>query len=133
MSATAAILAGEEDAVLFGRGKKRARPEAAIQSAIKQRLIYHGIVCVAVPNEGKRSVIAGRAMKNTGMVQGFPDIVALQSPGRIAFLEVKAAKGRTSPAQDDCHAMLRRLGHFVSVVRSQDEAVAALREAGFSL
>lgn len=112
---------------------KRQRPEAGIQAAIKQRLVYHGIVCVAVPNEGKRSAIAGRAMKHTGMVQGFPDIIAMQAPGLVAFLEVKAEKGRTSPAQDDCHAMLRRLGHFVAVVRSSDAAVEALRGAGFRI
>jgi hypothetical protein len=49
----------------------------------------------------------------------------------VAFLEVKAEKGRTSDAQDECIAMLRRMGHDVAVVRSVDEALAALREWGW--
>lgn len=111
----------------------RARPEAAIQRAIKQRLVLSGIVCAAVPNEARRSVVAGRAMKATGLLPGFPDLIAMQAPGRVAFLEVKAPKGRVSDAQAECHALLERLGHNVAVVRSQDEAVAALQAWGFNL
>jgi hypothetical protein len=110
---------------------KRARPEAAVQMAIKRRLSLHGIVCVSIPNEGRRSAIAGRAMKATGLMPGFPDLLVMQAPARIAFLEVKAPKGRVSATQADCHLLLARLGHQVAVVRSQDEAVEALRFWGF--
>jgi hypothetical protein len=34
-------------------------------------------------------------------------------------------------AQDDCLAMLRRMGHDVAVVRSQDDAVLMLQEWGW--
>jgi hypothetical protein len=111
----------------------RARPEAAIQRAIKTRLAFYGCLCVAVPNEGRRSALAGRAMKATGMLPGFPDLVVMQRPGRVAFLEVKAPEGRVSPAQAEAHETLRRLGFNVTVVRSHDEAVEALRGWGFSV
>lgn len=130
MSANAAMLAGEEDAAL-NLPTKRGRPEAAIQRAIKQRLAFHGIVCVAVPNEGRRSVANGRMMKSTGLLPGFPDLILLAPGGRVAFLEVKAPAGRVSAAQSEAHAMLQRLGHHVAVVRSQDEAVEALRGWGW--
>jgi hypothetical protein len=111
----------------------RQRPEAAVQIAIKNRLALYGCVCVSIPNEGKRSAIAGRAMKATGMMPGFPDLIVMQRPGRIAFLEVKAPKGRVSPAQERAHELLDRLGFHVAVVRSQDEAVEQLRAWGFSV
>lgn len=129
MSANAAMLAGEEDAAL-NLPTKRGRPEAAIQRAIRARLAFHGIVCVAVPNEGRRSVANGRMMKATGLLPGFPDLILLAPGGRVAFLEVKAPAGRVSSAQSEAHAMLERLGHHVAVVRSQDEAVDVLRGWG---
>lgn len=109
---------------------KRQAPEAAIQRAIVQRLRWHGFFVASIPNEGKRSVQAGRAMRATGMRRGLPDLLVAKE-GRVCMLEVKAERGRVSEAQADAHADLERHGVFVAVVRSQDEAVAALREAGF--
>lgn len=112
------------------RPRKRRRPEAQIQRAIIDRLRFAGVLCVAVPNEGKRSVVAGRYMKGTGMRPGFPDLLCIQA-GRIAFLEVKAPAGVVSGAQAAMHAELDRQGMRVAVVRSQDEAVASLKRWGF--
>jgi hypothetical protein len=111
--------------------KRRAAPEAAIQRAIIDRLRLHGVLCVAVPNEGKRTATTGRRMKGAGMRPGFPDLICMQA-GQAAFLEVKAPKGRVSEAQDTMHAELERQGMRVAVVRSQDEAVTALRGWGFA-
>lgn len=113
--------------------KKRGAPEAAIQRAIKTRLTFHGIVCVAFPNEGRRTAAGGRRMKRQGLLPGMPDLLVMQAPGRVGFLEVKAPQGRVSEAQAEAHAMLRRLGFNVSVVRSHDDAVAMLQEWGFRL
>ena len=104
----------------------RAAPERAIQIAIKRRLALSGVICHHSPNAGRRSVIAGRMLKAEGMITGWPDLTLVGPDKRIAFLEVKAEKGRTSAAQDDCLAMLRRMGHDVAVVRSQDDAVLLL-------
>lgn len=110
---------------------KRAAPERAIQIAIRDRLRLRGVTAIAVPNAGKRTVVAGMLLKAEGMFPGFPDLIVLGNEGRVAFLEVKAAKGRLSDAQEDCHDMLKRRGHLVAVVRSQDEAEDVLRSAGW--
>jgi hypothetical protein len=109
----------------------RAAPERAIQIAIKRRLALSGVVCCASQNAEKRSAIRGRLLKQEGMITGWPDLTLVGPDKRVAFLEVKAEKGRTSVAQDDCLAMLRRMGHDVAVVRSQDDAVLMLQEWGW--
>jgi len=111
----------------------RAAPERAIQIAIKRRLALSGVVCHHSPNAGKRSVIGGRMLKQEGMITGWPDLTLVGPGGRIAFLEVKSAKGHTTDAQDDCLGMLQRMGHDVAVVRSQDEAVLMLQEWGWNV
>jgi hypothetical protein len=111
----------------------RAAPERAIQIAIKRRLALSGVVCHHSPNAGKRSVIGGRMLKQEGMITGWPDLTVVGPGGRIAFLEVKSAKGHTTDAQDDCLGMLQRMGHDVAVVRSQDDAVLMLQEWGWSV
>ena len=111
----------------------RAAPERAIQIAIKRRLTLSGIVCHHSPNAGKRSVIGGRMLKQEGMITGWPDLTVVGPGGRIAFLEVKSAKGHTTDAQDDCLGMLQRMGHDVAVVRSQDDAVLMLQEWGWNV
>lgn len=123
-----------EELPLPGRTKKRKlprAPERGIQIAIRQRLQFHGIVCVAIPNAGKRSIIQARLMKAEGMMTGFPDMIVLGKQGRVGFMEVKAADGRLSTAQEDCLDMLCRMGHNVAVVRSQDEAMAAVKRWGW--
>jgi hypothetical protein len=125
------MIAGEEDAALFGR-KRRGNPEALIQRAIISRLRWLGVLAVSVPNEGKRTAVTGRALKGNGMRPGFPDLICMQA-GRVAFLEVKAPAGRLSHTQGEFHEELRRQAMFVAVVRSQDDAVSALRDAGFSV
>lgn len=137
---------GEEDHLFVPRAKKRrisSRPEQAVQMAIIRRVSFYGIVCAAVTNEGKRSTLAGLKAKQAGLIRGFPDIIAMQAPGRIAYLECKEpkwkppsddAKGEKAAhyrAQVECHDMLRRLGFFAGFVTSQDEAVSLLRQAGF--
>lgn len=107
--------------------------EAKIQIAIKQRLILYGVVAAHVPNAGKRSKAAGRRLKAEGMITGFPDLVCVGDGGRTMFLEVKRPRyspSDVSDAQRDMHDLLRRKGHHVAIVTSQDEAVEALRSAG---
>jgi len=84
------------------------------------------------PMGGKRP--KGEAGKLKGMlaVAGLPDFGVIDS-GKIMWIEVKAPKGRVSPAQALCHQALRRAGAPVYVIRSLDEAIAALRQAGVPL
>ena len=109
--------------------------EASIQIAIKARLMFHGCLVVHVPNAGKRSLVAGRRIKAEGMLPGFPDLLIYRG-GKHALLEVKRpgyTPSDVSPAQRDMHATLERLGFKVAIVTSQDEAVQALKDAGWAL
>lgn len=107
--------------------------ELQIQTALRARLrhIAPAVCLIAVPNGAERGQRAlNRAMKE-GLKIGFPDLVALSNQGDVAFIEVKAEKGRLSPNQEDWQARLKRWGFHAAVVRSADEGEAFLREAGF--
>lgn len=132
MSTASALLGDEDDAILRTSRKRRGNPEAVIQRAIIDRLRWHGCMVVSVPNEARRSIANGRRMKAQGLRPGFPDLLVYRA-GRHALLEVKAPQGRLSPAQAETHSELHRQGIAVFVVRSQDEAVAALRGEGWAL
>ena len=117
---------------MTGAPKRRASPEAAIQRAIIDRLRWHGVLVVSVPNEGRRSTREGYRLKQNGMRPGFPDLIAMQR-GLVAFLECKAPGGRLSEAQAEFHRELERHGMAVATVRSQDEAIEFLRGEGFDV
>jgi hypothetical protein len=93
------------------------------------------------PNEigiGNSTAVA-RAIakgKHMGMVPGWPDIECFLPCGPI-FLEIKAPQGTVTANQRAVHEALAALGYRVAVVRSVDDAAAALagwgigtREAG---
>jgi hypothetical protein len=61
---------------------------------------------------------------------GSSDILGILAPtGRFIALEVKTAKGKTSPAQEAWLAEARALGAVAGVVRSIDEAFALIEKA----
>jgi len=68
-----------------------------------------------------------------GLGVGSPDLVGmLRAPdGRAVWfcLEVKTADGRVDAEQERCHRVWRDSGAIVEVVRSVDEARAALQRA----
>ena len=65
-----------------------------------------------------------------GLQKGSADIIGILSPGgRFLALEVKTPRGRTSKEQDLFLKLVRRRGGFACVVRSVDEAVAAIDRA----
>jgi hypothetical protein len=65
-----------------------------------------------------------------GLAEGSSDLVGLvlmdSGAGRFCALEVKTASGRVSPAQKQWGELVRRYGGFYAVVRSVEEAVAAV-------
>jgi hypothetical protein len=119
------------------RARKPALPapsEAQIQRSIIDTLRMRGVMAVHVPNAGKRSVIAGRRLKGEGMRPGFPDLLVFgNSRDEIMVMEVKAAKGSLSDNQRECIAELERRGVPVAVVRSVEEAIAAIHAAGWAV
>jgi hypothetical protein len=112
--------------------------EDAIHIAIRAALVLHGIRSRHPASDGKRSIPAAMRLKRLGMVAGDPDLriwkPASRSPFHspsVGFLEVKSATGRLTPAQQEELAALQADGFPVAVVRSVDEALAALREWGW--
>jgi len=59
-----------------------------------------------------------------GLPKGFSDIMAVFPSGRVGFIEVKSAKGKTSPEQDEFLARMRDLGALAGVAHSVEEAMS---------
>ena len=118
--------------------KRKAQPaqpsEDAIHIAIRDALMWHGIRSRHAANDGKRSIASAMRLKRLGMVAGDPDLriwkPSFEGP-LVGFLEVKSATGTLTPAQREEIALLKADGFPVAVVRSVDEALAALREWGW--
>lgn len=63
-----------------------------------------------------------------GLCVGSADLVGIVN-GRFAALEIKTRTGRTSPEQERFMTLVRNRGGFAAVVRSVDEARAAVDRA----
>jgi hypothetical protein len=111
------------------------RPEEATHRAIasalalclpKPWLYWH------TPNGGGRSKAEGGILKALGTKPGIPDLF-VAGEGRVVALEVKAAKGRLSPAQKDTIGALAEAGIPTVIVHSLPEAIDALKALGVPL
>jgi hypothetical protein len=113
--------------------------ERAVQREIVRELRKLDLAVVHVPNGGQyrgndeqrmRYAIAKRI---DGEVAGFPDLIILTRKGlpRVGFLEVKRPGEKPNERQLSCHADLALCGHPVAVVKSLDDALAALTAWGF--
>lgn len=85
--------------------------------------------CVLWRNSTGVAESEGRKMR-FGLVRGGADLIGIVAPrGRFFALEVKAERGRVSTEQTQFIELVRRMGGFAAVVRSVDEAKAALDAA----
>lgn len=72
----------------------------------------------------------GRAIQyGIGGAGGSDLIGMLRGSGRWVALEIKTATGRTTPEQERFLSLVRKCGGFACVVRSVDEARAAVTRA----
>lgn len=77
------------------------------------------------------------ALRADGLMPGFPDLVVFGreygiSFGRVGFMEVKRAQGGVvSAEQTACHQWMQARGCPLAVVRSGEEAIAALYDWGW--
>lgn len=101
--------------------------EGALQDAIRVALssepdlvLWRNNVGVALHERGARV--------RYGLAPGSADLVGCLA-GRFVALEVKTATGRLSPEQRSWALVVRRFGGFCAVVRSVDEARAAIARA----
>lgn len=113
--------------------------ESAIQHQVRSFLAALGIDAVHVPNG---SVLAGdkiarakqsNALKRAGVMPGFPDLILFDRRARrVAFFEMKSAKGRLEKSQERfAKEYAPSWGWPYAVIRSVDEAKAALNEWGW--
>jgi hypothetical protein len=117
---------------------KRQHPERDLQKAIVKliRSTVPGVLVAAVTNEeqghgdAEQRARFGAMRRASGILTGFPDILVWLPAGRVLLWELKAEKGRLSEAQHLVHAQLADLGHPVEVIRSIEQAIAALVRAG---
>ena len=116
--------------------RQRGTPEADIQRAIVSTLrfvlpsgsiVHHSAneVTQAGPAGAKRQAI----LVGMGVTPGFADLIVL-SQGKVLFLEVKSATGSLSAAQERFRDAVQAQGFPWALVRSIDDALGALSEAG---
>ena len=79
---------------------------------------------LAIPNGGKRNVVVAMKLKAEGVKSGVPDILmAYPSCGfHGMFIEMKAGKNKTSPAQNEWIARLEKAGYLCVICYSFEEA-----------
>lgn len=95
--------------------------EAKIQWEICQWLQANGIYFFSVANEAAgRSAVKQMQLIGMGLRPGVSDLVVVM-PGRVVFLEVKAADGEQSKAQKQFEAKVTALGFEYRVVRSVED------------
>ena len=114
------------------------KPESALQRDIRNALAKLGLETVHVPNgahlAGEREK-RGRHMANLkrdGLRVGMADLLVYARGGRIAHLEVKTPGNNQTPAQVAVQEWLEAWGHRYAVVRSIDDALAAVRQWGMA-
>ena len=119
--------------------RRRGNPEAAIQRAIVAALRLALPPDAIVHHSGHehrggdgRAKLAQAIGVGMGVHPGFADLVVV-AEGRVAFLEVKTAKGRLSEDQQAFRDIIRAQGLPYAVVRSIGDALCALGSHGFEI
>ncbi len=121
------------------------RPEAALAKRIRIAVVADGrarlvpnfvglvvsyaLVRRAIESGDIQSLIGAQPIQ-AGLGKGSADLVGIiRGPGRAIALEVKTPSGVVSPEQPLWLAAVRALGGFAAVVRSPEEAIAAIDRA----
>lgn len=117
---------------------RRKTPEADVQRAVVQALRFV-LPQDAIVHHSVNEVTAGDRRGRTrqgilvgiGVHAGFADLIVL-TQGRVLFLEVKSKTGRLRPAQEGFRDTVQAQGFGWALVRSVDDALAALADHGFT-
>ena len=90
-----------------------------------------GVVWWHTPNGEFRPGRTGAILSGMGVRPGVPDFaLVLPTSGKAAFLELKARKGRLSPAQEQFRDACTAAGALWAMARNTDEAIDVLRGWG---
>ena len=112
---------------------KRQPTEHKLQVALMDYLRIAGrrdLHWFAVPNGGHRHIAEASRLKAEGVRSGTPDLCFMLEGGKVAWLEMKTAKGTLGPAQKAFRDLAQRLGHQWGLARSVDEAIVLLTQWG---
>ena len=88
------------------------------------------IVWGAIPNGGFRHPRVAQSLQNEGVRRGTPDLFFCLPEGRVAWLEMKAAKGSLSDDQKIFRDRVLSLGHLWAMARTVEEAALHLASWG---
>ena len=105
-------------------GRRKLRPEDALQRLLRDYLAVKGYRTVAVPNgavlrgDGRDRAIQMASLKRSGLCPGFPDLLVYGKGGRIGHIEVKTEGNYQTASQKECARWLTECGQLVAVCRS---------------
>ena len=118
-------------------GLRRQQPEndltiACVDYYRTQRLAERGRCLMwHTPNQvGSRSYYDAAVLKRMGVLPGVADFLLMLPGGRIAAIELKAEKGRQSPAQREFQVDCLSFGVPYRIVRTPEEFEAELVRLG---
>lgn len=100
------------------------RSEQEIKQAIAGYLRAKRCLVIPYQNVGIYSRKRGRYIPY-GTQKGISDLLGLTAEGRFFAIEVKGAKGKTTPYQDSFLETVRSYGCIGIVARSVDDVMAA--------
>lgn len=95
--------------IVYGRNNPMKHPEDYLQKCIIKAIATMAprVFVAHVPNGGARGKLEAVRLKAAGVKRGVPDLLLILSSGEVAFVEVKAGKGKLSEDQkafrDLCH------------------------------
>ena len=95
----------------------------------RDAIIHHCANEVTEP--GSRGQIRQSILVGMGVHTGFADLIVI-SGGRVLFLEVKSETGRLRKSQEVFRDTVCAQGFGWALVRSVDDALAALADKGFT-
>ena len=107
--------------------------------AVARYLDALGLFWLHIPNEGKRSKVAGARLKAMGMKAGASDFLIFDAPplhpcAKGLALELKRAKGgKVSASQSEFLESMEQRGWLATVAHGANEAVDYLRSLGWRM
>ncbi len=114
-------------------------PTSSTEQSLQRTVAEYLTWCVPAPPSGPwwtavnpipaKSRAAAGLSKAMGLRAGTPDIVMCWK-GRLVGIELKAGRGRVSPAQLEAHDAITLAGVVVTTCRTLDEVAAFLTTLG---
>ena len=115
------------------------RPFPDAEQSLQRTAADYFVRCVPAPPTGPwwtainpipaKSRAAAGISKAMGLRAGTPDIVMCWK-GRLVGIELKAGRGRMSPAQHEAHGAITLAGGVATTCRTLDEVAAFLATLG---